>query len=146
MYSEKKFKNYIFWIQVKRVVLIIFLSIIGAAIGIGIGAILKGTIGITTYNNLIIIILTVAFFSFSVLITSSTGKEVQDGYWKIAVLRKLTAIQKTLETNNELVLKNGALEKDVIRKMNLENIDTPEIKAKKKNKKNKTIKKPELVD
>ena len=34
MYSEKTFKNYIFWIQVKRVVLILLISAIGAAIGL----------------------------------------------------------------------------------------------------------------
>lgn len=32
MYSEKTFKNYIFWIQVKRVFLIILLSCLGAGL------------------------------------------------------------------------------------------------------------------
>ena len=114
MYSEKKFKNYIFWIQVKRVVLIILFSLVGAGIGIAIGAVLKGTINIDTYNNLIIIFLTVIFFLLSLLVTSGTGKEVQDGYWKIAVLRKLTAIQKTIEVNNELIQKNENLESQLM--------------------------------
>ena len=37
MYSEKSLKNYIFWIQVRRVVVIILLSCMGAGLGILIG-------------------------------------------------------------------------------------------------------------
>lgn len=156
MYSEKTFKNYIFWIQVKRVVLIILLSCIGAGIGVGIGAILKGTINVSTYNTLIIIVSTILFFLLSLVITSGTGKEVQDGYWKIAVLRKLTAIQKTLETNNELIAKDDDTRKiEAMKKLNREILGETEemqlIKApKQKNAKEpkmqrkKVIKKPEI--
>ena len=34
MYDENSFKNYIFWLQVKRVFLMIVFSIVGAFIGI----------------------------------------------------------------------------------------------------------------
>lgn len=106
MYSEKTFKNYIFWIQAKRVVLIILLSCIGCAIGVLIGKILESTMSINSYNTIIIIVSTLIFFALSLLLTAGTGKEVQDGYWKIAVLRKLTTIQKDLELNNELLSKS----------------------------------------
>ena len=105
MYSEKSFKYYIFWVQVKRVVLIIILSCIGAAIGVLIGKILESTIQLTSFNNAIIAVSTIIFFLLSLLLTVGTGEKVQDGYWKIAVLRKLTVIQKNLELNNQL-LKN----------------------------------------
>lgn len=153
MYSEKTFKNYIFWIQVKRVVLIILLSCIGAGIGIGIGAILKGTINITTYNSLIIAISTIIFFLLSLVITAGTGKEVQDGYWKIALLRKLTAIQKTLETNNELLAKDDTLKIEAMKKLNreilgeteeLQPVKQPKPQKEAKPQKKKVIKKPEL--
>lgn len=153
MYSEKTFKNYIFWIQVKRVVLIILLSCIGAGIGIGIGAVLKGTVNITDYNSLIIAVSTIIFFLLSLIITAGTGKEVQDGYWKIALLRKLTAIQKTLETNNELLAKDDTLKIEAMKKLNREILgETEELqvvkpqKAQKEPKpqKKKVIKKPEL--
>lgn len=108
MYSEKSFKNYIFWVQVKRVVLIIILSCIGAAIGVLIGKILESTIQLTSFNNAIIAVSTIIFFLLSLLLTVGTGEKVQDGYWKIAVLRKLTVIQKNLELNNQL-LKNQLL-------------------------------------
>lgn len=152
MYSENTFKNYIFWIQVKRVVLIILLSCIGTGIGIGIGAILKGTINISTYNTLIIIVSTIVFFLLSLVITSGTGKEVQDGYWKIAVLRKLTAIQKTLETNNELIAKDDTRKIEAMKRLNREILgETEEIQMVKtpKSKNSKVpkkivIKKPEM--
>lgn len=103
MYSEKTFKNYIFWIQVKRVFLMIGLSMIGAAIGVLVGEILESTVKVSTYNTIIIVVSTLVFFVISLLLTANIGKEVQDGYWKIAVLRKLTVIQKSIEVNNELL-------------------------------------------
>ena len=156
MYSEKTFKNYIFWIQVKRVVLMILLSCIGAGIGIGIGAVLKGTVNITEYNTIIIIVSTIIFFLLSLVITAGTGKEVQDGYWKIALLRKLTGIQKTLETSNELLAKGDTLQIEAMKKLNREILgETEELQVLPKNQKNKlakevkeqkkkVIKKPEL--
>lgn len=103
MYSEKTYKNYIFWVQVKRLVVIIILSCLGAAIGVLIGKILESTVKLTSFNNVIIVVSTIIFFLLSLLLTAGTGKQVQDGYWKIAVLRKLTVIQKNLELNNELL-------------------------------------------
>lgn len=107
MYSEKTFKNYIFWIQVKRVVLIILLSCIGAAIGVLVSELLESLTKSNQYNVIIIIVSTIIMFFLSLLLTTGTGKEVQDGYWKIAVLRKLTTIQKLIETNNALMGNNG---------------------------------------
>ena len=46
---------------------------------------------------IIITISTLLFFAISLLVTAGTAKEVQDGYWKIAVLRKLTVISKKLD-------------------------------------------------
>ena len=102
MYSEKTYKNYIFWVQVKRVVVIIVLSCLGAAIGVLIGKILESLFQLTSFNNIIIVVSTIIFFLLGLLLTVGTGKQVQDGYWRIAVLRKLTVIQKNLELNNEL--------------------------------------------
>ena len=112
MYSEKTFKNYIFWIQVKRFFIMGLLTIIGAVIGICIGKVIEGTMNVSMYNSVIIIASTLIFFAISLLLTSGTGKEVQDGYWKIAVLRKLTVIQKELETNNELLNKRKSTPKE----------------------------------
>ena len=40
---------------------------------------------------------TLLFFGIASLITSGTSKEVQEAYWRIAVLRKLTVISKKLD-------------------------------------------------
>ena len=144
MYSEKTFKNYIFWIQVKRVVLIILFCCIGAGAGIGIGAILKGTLQIDSYNNIIIAGLTIIFFLFSLVMTSGTGKEVQDGYWKIAVLRKLTAIQKTLEAN---LAQDDRMRNDAMKKINQDILEeTQELQVLKSEKpvKQKKVKKTKV--
>jgi hypothetical protein len=117
MYSEKTFKNYIFWLQVRRLFLIIIFSCIGAALGAGISALLQNILNISQYRYIIVTVSTVIFFIISLLLTATTGKEVQDGYWKIAMLRKLTVIQKNLELNNELLsraIKSQKLPKTVI--------------------------------
>lgn len=126
MYSEKKFKNYIFWVQVKRVVVIIILSCLGAALGVLIGKILESTVKMTSFNNIIIIISTIVFFLLSLLLTTGTGKQVQDGYWKIAVLRKLTVIQKGLELNNELLKNSGTSTKNKLDPIIKDDIDEGE--------------------
>ncbi len=127
MYSEKSFKNYIFWVQVKRVFLIIILSCIGAALGILIGKILESTVKITSFNNVIIAVSTIIFFLISLLLTVGTGKQVQDGYWKIAVLRKLTVIQKNLELNNELLKNTDKSVKEKIKPITEKIIDDEEV-------------------
>ena len=133
MYSEKTFKNYIFWVQVKRVFVIILLSCLGAALGILIGKLLESIIQVTTFNNIIIVVLTVG-----------TGEKVQDGYWKIAVLRKLTVIQKNLELNNQL-LKNT--DKSIRNNLSsiINDIEDSEFEDEEENDKNKMPNKKEKV-
>ncbi len=105
MYSEKTFKNYIFWIQVKRFFLMVLFTIIGVAFGLLLGKLLEGTLRLQGYTNTLIIVFALVFFVMSLLLTAGTGKEVQDGYWKIAVLRKLTVIQKLLESSVKIQMK-----------------------------------------
>lgn len=98
MYNENSFKNYIFWIKVKRIFFMIVFSIVGCIIGIIASDYVVNILNFDSmFRTLIVGISTLLFFSISLLITSNTGKEVQDGYWKIAVLRKLTVISKKLD-------------------------------------------------
>ncbi len=98
MYDENTFKNYIFWIKVKRIFLMAVFSIIGAFIGVAISQLVVNILLFDPiFRVMIITISTLLFFAISLLITTNTGKEVQDGYWKIAVLRKLTVISKKLD-------------------------------------------------
>ena len=99
MYDENSFKNYIFWLQVKRVFLMIIFSIIGAFVGILLSQFLVDLLLVIDagYKAIIITGCTLLFFALSLLLTAGTGKEVQEGYWKMAVLRKLTVISKKLD-------------------------------------------------
>lgn len=107
MYNENSFKNYIFWIKVKRIFFMIIFSVLGCIIGIATSQLIIDVLLFdTVFKPILIAVFTLLFFSISLLITANTGKEVQDGYWKIAVLRKLSAISKKLDSPNEAPSKN----------------------------------------
>ncbi len=98
MYDEKTFNNYIFWLKVKRIVLVILFSIAGAIAGIVISDFIVNILNSDAkYRILIIIVSTLIFFAMSLLCTTGTGEKVQEGYWKMAMLRKLTIISKKLD-------------------------------------------------
>ena len=99
MYDENTFQNYIFWLKVKRVFLMIVLSIVGALIGVLLSQFFIDVLLIATpaFRAVIIAASTLLFFGISLLMTINVSKDVQEGYWKIAVLRKLTVISKKLD-------------------------------------------------
>ena len=98
MYDEKTFSNYIFWLKVKRIVLVILFSIAGAVAGIVISDFIVNILGSNAkYRILITVVSTLIFFAMSLLCTTGTGEKVQEGYWKMAMLRKLTIISKKLD-------------------------------------------------
>ena len=103
MYDEDSFINHLFFIKIKRIFYIILFSIIGAALG---GIISFYLIDVLLFSKqlrlVIIIISTLLFFMLSLSLTSNTSREIQDGYWKIAVLRKLTLISKKLDKLDKL--------------------------------------------
>ena len=98
MYSENSYKNYIFWLKVKQIFIMILLSVIGCVIGRLIGQYLVEVLLFDIKNLYIsVTVSTLIFFSIAALATSGTAKEVQEAYWRIAVLRKLTVISKKLD-------------------------------------------------
>ena len=118
MYDENSFKNYIFWMQVKRVFLMIVFSIVGAFLGILLSQFLIDVLLVLGggFKVVIIAISTLLFFGISLLLTAGTGKEVQEGYWKMAVLRKLTVISKKLDYLENLDNATSA-QKEVVKKV-----------------------------
>jgi len=101
MYNESSFKNYLFWIKVKRIFFMLTFSIVGCIIGIVASDYIVNILGFDSiFRTILVAISTLFFFSISLLVTANTGKEVQDGYWKIAVLRKLSVISQKLDTPN----------------------------------------------
>lgn len=104
MYDENSMKSHIFWIKFRRIFLLLVLTIIGTALGVVISDYIVNIL--MFHQNFRIIIVSasaVLFLSLALLLTANTGKEIEDGYWKIAVYKKLAIISKkldNLETNN----------------------------------------------
>ncbi len=114
MYNENTFKNYIFWIRVKRLFLIVVFSVVGALIGAVISQYVVDVLLFKSMYRTLIVGGSVLFMlAIALLLTANTGKEVQDGYWKIAVLRKLTVISKKLDYLDNL----DDMEKEDIKKL-----------------------------
>ena len=107
MYDEDSYRNEIFWIKAKRTFLIILFAIIGCSLGVLISQYFVDILLFKLSKSLIIIFSTLIFISKSLLLTANTGRDIQDGYWKIAVLRKLTLISKKLDTLENLDRLNG---------------------------------------
>ena len=103
MYDENSFKRFLIFVRIKRIFLLILFSILGAAIGVLISSYLVDVLLFATqFRTIIITVSTLLFFLIALLLTSNTTKTVQDGYWKIAVLRKLTLISKKLDNLDNL--------------------------------------------
>ena len=98
MYNEDSYSKHLTWLKVKRTILMILFSIIGCIIGVFLSAfIIEVLMCDVIFRPIIITISTLLFFFISLVSTSNTSREVQDGYWKVAVLRKLTLISKKLD-------------------------------------------------
>lgn len=143
MYSENSFKNYIFWIKVKRAFLMLIFSIVGALIGVALSELI---VNILLFDQSFRVVITAAstllFFGISLLITANTGKEVQDGYWKIAVLRKLTVISKKLDALENLDTSNPNVKKAISALSDIkDDVFSENLENNKKQSKSKNIKK-----
>lgn len=103
MYNEDSYSRHLTWVKVKRVFFMILFSIIGCVLGVIISSFV---VTVLLYDQMlrpiIIAISTILFFFLSLFCTSNTAKEVQDGYWKVALLKKLTAISKKLDSLDNL--------------------------------------------
>lgn len=98
MYNENSFLNYITGLKIRRVFFMIVFSIIGAVIGVFLSDFIINILLFDSWFRIIIIaISTLLFFAISLILTINTTRDIQEGYWKIALLRKLTVISKKLD-------------------------------------------------
>ncbi len=140
MYNEDSYSKHLTWLKVKRTIFMILFSIIGCIIGVFLSAfIIEVLMCDVIFRPIIITISTLLFFFISLVSTSNTSREVQDGYWKVAVLRKLTLISKKLDALDYLSKLENLDKLDMLNNLellnNLENIskkldDTSLISAK----------------
>ena len=99
MYSESSYKNYIFWIKLRQILLLVVFSIVGCLLGRLIGTYLVDVLLFDIKSlHISVTVSTLVFFFIACFLTRGTAKDVLDIYWKIAVLRKLTVISKKLDT------------------------------------------------
>ena len=117
MYSENSYKNFIFWLKFKQIFLMIIFSIVGCVVGRFIGQYLVEVLLLPATSLYISVTVgTLLMFSIAAGMTSGTARDVQDAYWKIAVLRKLTVISKKLDNipeDTKKEIKNIVKEKTV---------------------------------
>ena len=98
MYDEDEFKSLIFWLKVKRLFILLILAIIGCVIGFFLSAFLIEVLMMPTKLRVLLIAgCTIVFFVIGLLLTAGTAMKVQETYWRIAVLRKMTLISKKLD-------------------------------------------------
>lgn len=98
MYNENSFLNYITGLKIRRIFFMIIFSIIGAIIGIFLSDFIINVLLFESWFRIVIIaISTLIFFAISLILTINTTRDIQEGYWKIALLRKLTVISKKLD-------------------------------------------------
>ena len=98
MYDEDEFKSLVFWLKVKRLFILLILAIIGCVIGFFLSAFLIEVLMMSTKLRVLLITgCTIVFFVIGLLLTSGTAMKVQETYWRIAVLRKMTLISKKLD-------------------------------------------------
>lgn len=98
MYDENSMKKHIFWLKARRIFFIILFTAIGSAIGAIISSYFIDILLFTKGLAIVVVAITTSLFlSIALLITANTGKEVADGYWKIAVYKKLAIISKKLD-------------------------------------------------
>lgn len=103
MYNENSFLNYISGLKVRRVFFMVVFSIIGALVGVLLSDFIVDVLMFGTFFRIVIIVIsTLLFFAMSLLLTINTAKDIQEGYWKVALLRKLTVISKKLDSLENL--------------------------------------------
>lgn len=98
MYDENSMKSHIFWIKFRRVFILILFTIIGTTLGVIISDYIVNILLFPAILRIVIVVISaVLFLGMALIFTANTGKEIEDGYWKIAVYKKLAIISKKLD-------------------------------------------------
>lgn len=123
MYNEKDFKDHIKHLKARRILYMLIFSIIGSALGVIISDYI---VDILLFNQIwrvvIISISTLFFFWISTVMTSNTEKDVQDGYWKLEVMKNLNSISEKLDNPVEIKKLASVIEGESISEIESTNI------------------------
>lgn len=98
MYNEKKLKFWSIMEIIKKWFIVLAFSVLGLAIGFLVSEFVVDVLNeIAIYRIAFIGGLTFLGFFVGLLLTSSVERNVQDAYWKIAVMKSLEEITETLD-------------------------------------------------
>lgn len=101
MYDEGTFKRHIIWLKVRRIIIVALFAILGCLVGFISSEMIVDTLDFDAkLRNIIFIVTTISGFLFGILCTEGSAIAIQDGYWKMAVLRKLTLISIKLDKSS----------------------------------------------
>ena len=98
MYNEREFKSHLKSLKIRKILYMLIFSLLGSGLGVIISDYIVDVLLFNSILRVIIIsVSTLFFFWVSTMITSTTEKDVQDGYWKLEVLNNLNTISKQIE-------------------------------------------------
>ena len=98
MYNEREFKSHLKSLKIRKILYMLIFSLLGSGLGVIISDYIVDVLLFNPILRVIIIsVSTLFFFWVSTMITSTTEKDVQDGYWKLEVLNNLNTISKQIE-------------------------------------------------
>ena len=127
MYDENSMKNHIFWLKFRRVFLLILFTVLGTSLGVVISDYIVNILLFPSFLRIIIVsVSAVLFLAFALLITATTGKEVQDSYWKIAVYKKLVVISKKLDNLDSLENQKSSKKESIVTSISKETKEPPQ--------------------
>lgn len=101
MYDEGTFKRHIIWLKIRRIIIVALFAIFGCLVGFLISEMIVDTLNFdASLRNIIFIVTTISAFFLGILCTEGSAIAIQDSYWKMAVLRKLTLISIKLDKSS----------------------------------------------
>lgn len=119
MYNEREFKEHIKHLKIRRILYLLIFSIIGSALGVIISDYIVDVLLFNQIWRVIIIsISTLFFFWVATTMTSNTEKDIQDGYWKLEVMKNLNSISEKLDNPIEVKKLASVLEGESISEVN----------------------------
>jgi len=101
MYDEGTFKRHIIWLKIRRIIIVALFAIFGCLVGFLVSEMIVDTLNFdASLRNIIFIVTTISAFLLGILCTEGSAIAIQDSYWKMAVLRKLTLISIKLDKSS----------------------------------------------
>ena len=98
MYDEDSFKATLFWLRIRKILIVVFFTLVFFLIGFVASEYLVDIIELSSIIRVVSIAgSTILGFVIGAILTADVEYKIQRGYYNIAVLRKLSVISKKLD-------------------------------------------------